>query len=289
MCTVGGASARARAGAGVGTSSPWGDPVRRSRPRNCPRASVSADAGTQARVPVAVGVEAVSWNERRVWARVRVKAPLDAVWGVLSDYANLGHVVPSLAKNVVVSGPEVDPRTGWRKVRLDQAAAQKVAPGLPDFKARVVVDCYEWEDHPRGGSRDASQFGKPPDPANPFAHPLDDLPPAETAASSYAGGEGEGGAVVAILRTWSIPFDMVEGDFSSFNGIWRMEEVFAGVEDGQEEATSWDFETIVSYAVQVKPHPLLPVKLIEGRISDDMVANLEAIRAHVEQIEANGP
>ena len=57
------------------------------------------------------------------------------------------------------------------------------------------------------------------------------------------------------------------------------------MEDGAEESTSWDFETIVSYAVQVKPHPLLPVKLIENRISGDMVTNLEAIRAHVERLE----
>jgi hypothetical protein len=42
--------------------------------------------------------------------------------------------------------------------------------------------------------------------------------------------------------------------------------------------------TRLTYAVELKPKGILPVKLIEGRIASDLKTNLKAIRNHVEAL-----
>lgn len=42
--------------------------------------------------------------------------------------------------------------------------------------------------------------------------------------------------------------------------------------------------TTLQYSLFVRPHPWLPVKLIEGRISTEVVNNLNAVRRHTERL-----
>ncbi len=67
-----------------------------------------------------------------------------------------------------------------------------------------------------------------------------------------------------------IHFTCVEGDFSRFEGQWRL----------QPEATA----TRLGYAVQVRPRASLPVRLIEGRLTRGIQVNLLAIRERVGQL-----
>lgn len=42
--------------------------------------------------------------------------------------------------------------------------------------------------------------------------------------------------------------------------------------------------TTLHYSLFVRPHPWLPVKLIEDRISSEVVNNLNAVRRHTERV-----
>jgi hypothetical protein len=42
--------------------------------------------------------------------------------------------------------------------------------------------------------------------------------------------------------------------------------------------------TTLMYSLFVRPHPWLPVKLIEDRISTEVVNNLNAVRQHTERV-----
>ncbi|KAG2436319.1 hypothetical protein HXX76_006630 [Chlamydomonas incerta] len=66
-----------------------------------------------------------------------------------------------------------------------------------------------------------------------------------------------------------ITFELVEGDFQAFRGIWRMQQ-------------TGDSSTLLSYALFVKPQAWLPVALIQGRIENEVVRNLEAVGKYAE-------
>jgi hypothetical protein len=59
----------------------------------------------------------------------------------------------------------------------------------------------------------------------------------------------------------------------AFKGIWRMQPT-----EPDPSATT------LQYALFVRPHPWLPVKLIEDRISAEVVNNLNAVRRHTEKV-----
>jgi hypothetical protein len=42
--------------------------------------------------------------------------------------------------------------------------------------------------------------------------------------------------------------------------------------------------TVLQYSLFVRPHPWLPVKLIEDRITSEVVNNLNAVRRHTERV-----
>lgn len=66
----------------------------------------------------------------------------------------------------------------------------------------------------------------------------------------------------------------------AFKGIWRMQ---AGPGSGPPGSSSSTTTTLM-YSLFVRPHPWLPVKLIEDRISSEVVNNLKAVRQHTERV-----
>jgi hypothetical protein len=57
----------------------------------------------------------------------------------------------------------------------------------------------------------------------------------------------------------------------AFKGIWRI------------QANDAD-SSFLHYSLFVKPHPWLPVGLIQSRIRDEVVNNLKAVRRHTEHV-----
>jgi len=94
-------------------------------------------------------------------------------------------------------------------------------------------------------------------------------------------GSGAGAAsaspapVIRTRRGWprDISFELVEGDFAAFRGVWRVSEGPAG-----------PLTARLAYSVFVQPQAFLPVGLIQGRISRDVATNLKSVRAHAEEV-----
>ena len=72
-----------------------------------------------------------------------------------------------------------------------------------------------------------------------------------------------------------INFQMVEGDFKGFSGSWQLQPCSIGQGEG----------TSLSYTVLILPKIIMPITIIERRLSHDLRLNLMAIRQRVEQLE----
>jgi ribosome-associated toxin RatA of RatAB toxin-antitoxin module len=70
-----------------------------------------------------------------------------------------------------------------------------------------------------------------------------------------------------------INFTMIDGDFKSFSGFWRLD-----------CAAPHSLQTALTYFVQVLPKRTMPVSLIERRIRRDLPFNLVAIQQRVNQL-----
>ncbi|XP_039021401.1 uncharacterized protein LOC120153536 [Hibiscus syriacus] len=76
-----------------------------------------------------------------------------------------------------------------------------------------------------------------------------------------------------------IKFKMIEGDFTNFEGTWLIEEFNKRKSEDDEE-----WQTTLSYLVDVKPKMWLPVRLVEGRLSKEIKTNLSCIREEAKKV-----
>ncbi|KAG6575162.1 hypothetical protein SDJN02_23885, partial [Cucurbita argyrosperma subsp. argyrosperma] len=75
-----------------------------------------------------------------------------------------------------------------------------------------------------------------------------------------------------------IKFKMIEGDFALFEGEWSIEQFDEDRLEDDGNSQDQELNTILSYRVDVKPKLMLPVRLIEGRLCDEIKLNLMCIR-----------
>ncbi|KAJ4783471.1 Polyketide cyclase / dehydrase and lipid transport protein [Rhynchospora pubera] len=71
-------------------------------------------------------------------------------------------------------------------------------------------------------------------------------------------------------RKRAIEFNMVEGDFKTFEGQWCIE---------------LEFGTKLLYSVEVEPKLMVPVQLIEGRLCREVEVNLLSIREEAQRLQ----
>ncbi|MDJ0619898.1 MAG: SRPBCC family protein [Calothrix sp. MO_192.B10] len=76
----------------------------------------------------------------------------------------------------------------------------------------------------------------------------------------------------------TINFQMVEGDFKDFSGSWNLEPCSLGEQNG----------TALCYTVKIWPKAMMPVSIIERRLSQDLQMNLLAVQQRVEQLASIG-
>ncbi|BDA51073.1 hypothetical protein COCOBI_17-2930 [Coccomyxa sp. Obi] len=206
------------------------------RRRGCMRCRASAADS------VAVAVEPAGSNGRCLYAGVDISAPVDVIWGALTDYDGLGDFIPGLAENRCLERRE-------QGAQLLQVGEQEIAFGAK-FRARVVLDIQEFwtgmPGHSSNGSRHTNG-GRPSE--EPHIQPR------------------------SPLRTQprDIAFSATEGDFQVFRGVWRIQE-------GERNSNS----SRLSYALFVRPQLWLPVRLVQGRIENEIKNNLAAVQRHTE-------
>lgn len=212
-----------------------------------------------------VRIEVAPTNSRRIFTGVDIFAPMDSIWSTLTDYEHLQDVVPSLVSNTVVF------RTDDGGARLSQVGGAKVV-GIK-FKASTVLDVVPYdEEHPippemlmenlpvsTPDEEEREFYRNVPLKRNVFPRPYayTTLPHRDLTMQNVAG----------------------EGDFLHYQGVWRMQELPNCAPPGKTASR-------LTYAVEIQPKGMLPVRLIEGRIAADLKANLMAIKEHVEGKEA---
>ncbi len=214
-----------------------------------------------------VRVEEAPDNSRRIFTGIDITANIDDVWGVLTDYENLGNVIPSLVKNEVLT------RTRKGGARLAQVGGAKVLPGVT-FTAKTVLDVEVYlEDNPIPDELTADHLPDAPSStsSSQVMRDFDKLLPVQRGVfpRPYA---------ITQLKHRDITMQNVEGrgDFEHYQGIWRLQSLPNCAPDGGDACR-------LTYAVEIKPKGFLPVGLIEGRIASDLKNNLDAIRMYVEK------
>lgn len=222
-----------------------------------------------------VRIEEAPSNSRRIFTGIDIMSSVDSVWKVLTNYEDLAKVVPSLVKNEVVF------RTPEGGARLSQIGGAKVLPGIT-FTAKAVLDVKIYtEDNPIPADMVASYSSEEQDEEDDNKDNNKDK--GKVIASRDRALQRDlfpRPFAITSLPHRDITMQNVlgEGDFDHYQGIWRMQSLPNCVIDGCSDATR------LTYAVEMKPKGLLPVRLIEGRIASDLKANLLAIRSHVEAL-----
>ncbi|KGN45631.1 uncharacterized protein LOC101204838 [Cucumis sativus] len=84
---------------------------------------------------LSIQIEKLGTNSRRIYSRIGIDAPLQAVWNILTDYERLADFIPGLAISQILF--KID-----NHVRLFQVGEQNLAFGLK-FNAKGTIDCYE--------------------------------------------------------------------------------------------------------------------------------------------------
>lgn len=73
---------------------------------------------------------------------------------------------------------------------------------------------------------------------------------------------------------YEIAFNMIEGDFKEFAGVWQLEPI----------AIAETLGTNLTYILQVLPKRFMPISIIERRLQRDLAINLLSIRERLNQL-----
>eukprot|EP00257_Ricinus_communis_P025038 XP_025012452.1 uncharacterized protein LOC112533699 [Ricinus communis] len=84
-----------------------------------------------------------------------------------------------------------------------------------------------------------------------------------------------------------VEFKMIEGDFQSFEGKWSVEQVIKQrSKESDISQLGQEFETTLSYFLDVKPKLWLPVHLIELRLRKEIQTNLSCLREEAQKVDS---
>eukprot|EP00882_Tetradesmus_deserticola_P010566 GHRQ01011162.1.p1 GENE.GHRQ01011162.1~~GHRQ01011162.1.p1 ORF type:complete len:298 (+),score=112.39 GHRQ01011162.1:139-1032(+) len=222
--------------------------------------AVTKKSSAAAQQSVSVKLTNISFSSRLLNATAHIAAPVEVVWAALTDYDNLASFIPSLVENKCL---ERRPHG----CLLRQVGSQDIALGMK-FSAACTLEIVEYpQGIPDGLCSDTGNWDEHfPNPGGSASTSGDNVCSSSSESSSC---DGDGAAATGVR---DLSFSLVEGDFQAFKGVWRME-------PGDDPAS-----TVLHYAAFVQPHAWLPVGLIQGRISSEVVGNLKAVARHAEHL-----
>ncbi|MQL72934.1 hypothetical protein Taro_005258 [Colocasia esculenta] len=236
---------------------------------------------TEAGDGVEVEVSKVGRNRRRIRARVGVGACMEAVWAVLTDYEGLARFIPSLAVSRLVEKGE-----GF--ARLYQASADggdsshlgalECEQGIPFL---LLLDKY---------FRDVTFLSNKSGSSN--ACPSVGLQDLALGLKFQAKGTldcfEKDLELLPSGRKRDIEFRMVEGDFQTFEGAWSILQMDHKNHEEDDFFQGQEFQTVLSYVVELEPKLWLPVRLLEGRLCREVKTNLLCARDEAQRVQSLG-
>lgn len=202
-----------------------------------------------------VRIEAAPGNARRIFTGIDIVARCadvtSVVWDLLTDYERLPDAVPNLIENKVVD------RFDCGGARLSQVGAAKIAP-MVSFRAATTLDVRLY---PSGLPAEMEEEHLEDDAAEalplvegifPRPYSISALPHRDISMQAVGGA----------------------GDFSFYQGVWRLQELPACAPPGCSAMR-------LTYSVELRPSAPVPVRLLEGKIGSTLAENLISVREFV--------
>lgn len=215
-----------------------------------------------------VRVEDAPGNARRIFTGIDIRATVQEVWDVLTDYEGLQDVVPNLVANTLVEHGEDGGARLWQIGRVSWSILGRDF----SFQAGMMLDVRLHptglaESQTSGEHLDASALSSAE--ARSYGRSLKMVRGIFPRPFSIAAE----GVPVHDITMQNVPGE--RGDFTHYQGVWRMQPLPGCALPGQHLMR-------LTFAVEVEPHWFLPVAPVEGRIAMALAQNMEAIRSHVE-------
>lgn len=221
-----------------------------------------------------VRVEDAPGNARRIFTGVDIRASVEDVWSVMTNYEQLEKVVPNLVHNQVL---EKTDNGGARLWQIGRASWQILGRHFY-FQAGTTLDVKLFpdglpEDSIAGAHLDAASLSSAEARAMGKSTKLvRDIFPRPFSLSAS-------GVPVHDITMQNVKGE--RGDFVHYQGVWRLQPLYECSEPGDDMMR-------LTFAVECEPHWFLPVAPVEGRIACALVENMEAIRSHVEASRESG-
>jgi len=214
-----------------------------------------------------VRVEDAPGNARRIFTGVDIRATVDEVWRVMTDYELLQQRVPNLVQNQVLERY----RDGGARLRQVGRASWRVLGRDFFFQAMTVLDVHLHpeglpQDKLAGADMDASTSAEVREYdrnlplvrgvfPRPFSISVKDIPMRDISMENVEG---------------------MRGDFVHYRGVWRFQPLDSCGAPGEDMMR-------LTFSVECEPNWWLPVAPVESRIAVAMVENMSAIRTYVEE------
>lgn len=220
-------------------------------------------------------VEDAPGNARRIFTGIDIRARVEDVWEVMTNYEGLAEVVPNLVENEVVQRLEHGGARLWQIGR----SSWTILGRKFYFQAGTTLEVLL---HPKGLCKSGLTAAG-------------ERICASSVSSSAVRAEGRGTRIerdtfprpfsleVADVPVRDITMQNVlgaKGDFVHYQGVWRLQPLPGCAMPGQDMMR-------LTFAVECEPHWFLPVAPVEGRIASALMENMVAIRDYAEakQIE----
>jgi len=207
---------------------------------------------------------------------------------VLTDYENLKDVIPNIVTNTILDLYDGDPDTHTsdfvedpvipaeeqcknlanklKGAKLQQVGGAKIV-GI-NFSARTTLEVREWPE----GMPDFAHFDE-----EMYCEKTRDERIRDSKTIALTKYKFPRPFSISKLPSKAISMQSVfndDGDFRIYQGVWRMQPL-PGCADPSVGAMR------LTYAVEISPRAYMPVRLVEGRLAQDLCTNLEAIRDFV--------
>lgn len=213
-----------------------------------------------------VRVEDAPGNARRIFTGVDIRANVEDVWAVMTNYETLVKVVPNLVQNEILGHWEDGGARLWQVGR----ASWRILGQDFYFQAGATLDVHLFpsglpDDQTAGSRMDAATSAEVRDYDRTLPLVRDIFPRPFSISVS--------GVPVHDITMQNVLG--MRGDFVHYRGVWRLQPLIGCAAPGEEMMR-------LTFAVECQPHWFLPVAPVEGRIAHALVENMEAIRDYVE-------
>ncbi|KAK6941166.1 Coenzyme Q-binding protein COQ10, START domain [Dillenia turbinata] len=201
---------------------------------------------------VRIAIEKLGRNSRRIQSKIGIDASLEIIWKILTDYERLADFIPGLAVSQLMEKKQNFARLLQIVVPLHEHGSWDVCTCCCGYRFTCTCIVVDHE----------AYF------IAPAFFPID-----WTAESG--------------IRTEIQCQGMIEGDFQNFEGKWSVLEYDRISCGGSDNSLGQENLSILSYTVDVEPKLWLPVRLIEGRLCEEIKLNLSCIQKEAQKAVQN--